>query len=52
MEPISFFIVGVIIIPFDNKEDFESDVIVVGAGPAGSAAAYYFASAGHSLLLR
>ncbi len=40
-----------IIIPFDNKEEFESDVIVVGAGPAGSAAAYYFASAGYDVTL-
>ena len=40
-----------IIIPFDNKQEFDSDVIVVGAGPAGSAAAYYFASAGYDVTL-
>jgi menaquinone-9 beta-reductase len=41
----------VIIIPFDNKQEFDSDVIVVGAGPAGSAAAYYVASAGYDVIL-
>ena len=40
-----------IIITFDNKQKFDSDVIVVGAGPAGSAAAYNFASAGYDVIL-
>ncbi len=38
-------------IPLDNKKEFDSDVIVVGAGPAGSSAAYYFASAGYDVIL-
>jgi menaquinone-9 beta-reductase len=41
----------VIIIPFGNKQEFDSDVIVVGAGPAGSAAAFYLASAGCDVTL-
>jgi menaquinone-9 beta-reductase len=41
----------VIIIPTDNKQDFDSDVIVVGAGPAGSSAAFYFASAGYDVIM-
>ena len=40
-----------IIITFDSKQEFDSDVIVVGAGPGGSAAAYYFASAGYDVIL-
>ena len=40
-----------IIIPFDSRQEFDSDVIVVGAGPAGSAAAHYFASAGYDVIL-
>ena len=40
-----------IAISSDNKKEFDSDVIVVGAGPAGSAAAYYFASAGYDVIL-
>jgi geranylgeranyl reductase family protein len=39
------------LMPFDNKREFDSDVIVVGAGPAGSSAAYYFASAGYDVIL-
>ena len=40
-----------IIIPSDNKQEYDSDVIVVGAGPAGSAAAHYLASAGYDVIL-
>jgi menaquinone-9 beta-reductase len=35
----------------DNKQEYDSDVIVVGAGPAGSAAAYYLAIAGYDVTL-
>ncbi len=40
-----------IIILLDKKQEYDSDVIVVGAGPSGSAAAYYFASAGYDVIL-
>jgi menaquinone-9 beta-reductase len=35
----------------DDKQNFECDVIVVGAGPAGSAAAFYLASAGYDVIM-
>ena len=35
----------------DNKQEYDSDVIVVGAGPAGSAAAHYLATAGYDVFL-
>ena len=40
-----------IIIPLNNKQEYDSDVIVVGAGPAGSAAAHYLAIAGYDVIL-
>ncbi len=39
------------IILSDNKQEYDSDVIVVGAGPGGSAAAYYLAQAGYAVIL-
>jgi geranylgeranyl reductase family protein len=41
----------VIVISSENKQEFDSDAIVVGAGPGGSAAAYYLASAGYDVIL-
>ena len=35
----------------DNKQEYDSDVIVVGAGPAGSAVAHYLATAGYDVIL-
>ena len=35
----------------DNKQEYDCDVIVVGAGPAGSAAAHYLATAGYDVIL-
>ncbi len=35
----------------DNKQEYDCDVIVVGAGPAGSAAAHYLANAGYDVIL-
>lgn len=35
----------------DNKQEYDSDVIVVGAGPAGSATAHYLAIAGYDVIL-
>ncbi|HLN89686.1 MAG TPA: geranylgeranyl reductase family protein [Candidatus Binatia bacterium] len=35
----------------NNKQEFDSDVIVVGAGPAGSAAAHYLSTAGYDVIL-
>jgi geranylgeranyl reductase family protein len=39
------------IILLNDKQEFDSDVIVVGAGPAGSAAACYLAMAGYDVIL-
>jgi menaquinone-9 beta-reductase len=39
------------IIPSDNKQEYDSDVIVVGAGPAGSAAAHYLVYAGYDVII-
>jgi flavin-dependent dehydrogenase len=41
----------VIIILSENKQEYDSDVIVVGAGPAGSAAAHYLVCAGYNVIL-
>jgi geranylgeranyl reductase family protein len=41
----------VIIINHNLKPEFDSHVIVVGAGPAGVAASYYLASAGFKVIL-
>jgi geranylgeranyl reductase family protein len=41
----------VIIIQSDNKQEYDSDVIVVGAGPAGSAAAHYLAHASYNVIV-
>ncbi len=35
----------------NNKKEYDSDVIVVGAGPAGSAAASYLTIAGYNVIL-
>jgi menaquinone-9 beta-reductase len=35
----------------DNKQKYKCDVIVVGAGPAGSTAAHYLAIAGYDVIL-
>ena len=35
----------------NNKQEYDSDVIVVGAGPAGSSAAHYLAIAGYDVIL-
>jgi len=35
----------------DNKQEFDCDVIVVGAGPAGSAATHYLVSAGYDVIM-
>ena len=51
VKSIPIFLSGAIIIPSDNKQEYESDVIVVGAGPAGSAAAHYLASAGYDVII-
>lgn len=40
-----------IIIPSDNIQEYDSDVIVVGAGPGGSATAHYLASSGYNVIL-
>jgi flavin-dependent dehydrogenase len=41
----------VIIIPLKTKHEFDNDVIVTGAGPAGSTAAHYFATAGYDVII-
>lgn len=40
-----------VIILSGKQQKFDCDVIVVGAGPAGSAAAFYLASAGYSTII-
>ncbi|MGE5533283.1 MAG: geranylgeranyl reductase family protein [Bacillota bacterium] len=35
----------------DNRQEFDADVIVVGAGPAGSSAAHHLAIAGYDVIL-
>jgi menaquinone-9 beta-reductase len=35
----------------NDKQEFDSDVIVVGAGPAGTAAAHYISMAGYEVML-
>lgn len=40
-----------IIILSEKKQEYDSDVIVVGAGPAGSAAAHYLVCSGYDVIL-